>query len=613
MPRLLTHCTRLMLVLLVGGFAIATSAIADDPPRIKVLLSSPQGLIDDIQYLVVDLAQEKKQWDDNIRPSIEIFLLGVDYNKPLRWDLLVNNEGANQKSGYRYQPSIPINRDGAELRTFIKDNLNPIGINERQRKRDYYMLTGDVFEGWMRIVDKTKKDYACIAAKGYEGDIPENMPHPSQSHAELLKQGYDIALDLSNSPEFNDLRKSQADSLLAFMMKDVAPKANESAAAFELRKLSQQQKYEQLHRVYVEGEHLTVGLRTSREKRQTVAEFDLRALPETPLAEYVQTMGAEPSRFDVLEMPEDPVVGMRVNFPFDDFRRAQLTQWYPAALKAAQGSIETSDRFKANEKGPAKEVAQRFFDMLIAGDPLGKLDLFTDVRVGANGKHVFVSGVVAHNGKAADEIVKLLPQVQEGWKVQMDQETVGGTAIHYVDVSANVPQSINDFFGPSGKVYVATNANTVWVAGGDNSLDLLKEAIDKVGAADQQRELGVQVVSAVADNAPVTFFDLKLHAAPLINFSSAFGKETGLSLTKSITIKPPGGAAGASGQGRTNLQPIDPEEMREIVRKALIDIDDRVTGVISRTGDNVAGRMTLDAGILRAVGKIAAKIAKDNL
>ena len=53
--------------------------------------------------------------------------------------------------------------------------------------------------------------------------------------------------------------------------------------------------------------------------------------------------------------------------------------------------------------------------------------------------------------------------------------------------------------------------------------------------------------------------------------------------------------------------------MREIIRKSLIDIDDRVTGVISRTDDHISGRMTFAPGILRSLGKIVAKIAKDNL
>lgn len=614
MRRSLPRIMSLALTLSAFWFPAGTAVQAeDDPPRIKLMLSSSQSLIDDLEYLVVDLAQEKKQWGDNILPSIEIFLLGVDYKMPLRWDVLVNNEGPDEKSGYRYQPSIPIDRGGKELVTFIKENLVPIGIMPRQKRRGYYQLTGDVFEGWMRIVDSVRKDYACIAAKGYEGDIPEGMPHPSETHKHLLEMGYDISLELANTPAHTELRKAQADDLLAYMMRDVARKPDESQAAFELRKLSQQQKYEQLHRVYVEAERLTIGWSTKAEDKRGEAEFGLEALAGTDLEAYLKTMGAEPSRFEPVEMDKDPVLGLRINFPFDDFRRQQLNQWYPVALAAAQGAIDTSERFSAAEKGPAKEVARLFFDMLIAGDPLGRLDLFTDITVGASGKHVLLSGVVATDGKAADEIVKLLPQVQSGWKIVMDMETVGDTAIHLVDVAADVPRSLNDFFGPSGKVYVGTSPSMVWIAGGDGSLEMLKTAIEKVGTGEQTGQQRVQVVSAVSAEAPVKFVDLKMRAAPLVAFSNEFSKETGLSLTKSITIKPPGGAAGATGEGRGNLQPIDPEEMREIIRKSLIDIDDRITGVITRNDERINGRMTFAPGILRSAGKIIAKIAKDNL
>ncbi|MGE3999662.1 MAG: hypothetical protein AB7I48_05555 [Planctomycetaceae bacterium] len=604
----------LLLALSVLGLVPAPSAhAAEAPPRIKMLLSSSQGLIDDLEYLVVDLAQEKKQWEDNILPSIEIFLLGIDYKLPLRWDVLVNNEGQDEKSGYRYQPQIPIDRGGMELQTFIKDHLVPIGIIPRQKKRGYYQLTGDVFEGWMRIVDDARKDYACIAAKGYESDIPDGMPHPSVSHEQLLGMGYDISLELANTPAFSALRLEQANDLLAFMMKDVARKPDETQADFDLRKLSQQQKYEQLHRVYVEAEHFTIGWNTQEADQRGEAEFALDALAGTDLAAYLQTMGAEASRFDALEMDKDPVLGLRINFPFDDFRRKQLKLWYPVALASAEGSIDTSKRFSDAEKGPAKKMAKLFFDMLIAGDPLGRLDLFTDVTAGSSGKHVMLSGVVATNGKAADEIVKLLPQVQAGWKIQMDLETLGDTVIHMVDVTADIPEAINNFFGPSGRVYVATSPTTVWIAGGEGSLEILKTAIETVGSGEQAGGQRVQVVSAVSAEAPVKFVDLKLHAAPLIGFSNELSKETGLSLTKSINIKPPGGAAGATGEGRGNLQPIDPEEMREIIRKSLVDIDDRITGIITRTDDHIAGRMTFAPGILRSAGKIIAKIAKDNL
>ncbi len=640
---MLPSLQRISLALFVIGFSVASPARAQDQPRIKGLLASPQAVLDDLEFLVVDLAKEKKQWQQNVLPSIEIFLLGVDYNKPLRWDILVNNDGPDEKSGYRFQPSIPLDRGGKGLRTFIKENLVPIGIEPRLKKRGYYQLTGDVFEGWMRIVDKKRKDYACIAAKDHADDIPADMPYPGDSHKELLSAGYDVALDLVNTADQTELRKSQADDLLNFFMKNVKRKPKESQATFDLRSLSQRHTFEQLHRIYVEAERFTIGWVTNESEPQGEAEFELRALPDTGLQKYLESMGTQPSRFAALEMPEDPVLGLRLNLPFDDFRREQLDAWYPVARAAAQGGIDTSERFTDSERGPAKQATDLLFDMLSAGNPLGRLDLFADITVADTGKHALVVGVVVADGKAADEIVKLLPQVREGWKVEMETDTVGDTAIHKIDVSAKLPKAMLTFFGESGLAYVATSPTTVWIAGGDGSLELLKASITAVGngasengdggddgsedgavndEADgdgptpeqtETEQEGVEVTSAADTVASGKFVDLKLQAGPLITFANDLSKETGLSLADSINIKPPGGAAGTSGQGRPSMQPIDPAEIREIIRKALIGIDDRVTGVISRTDDHISGRMTFAPGILRSFGKIIAKIAKDNL
>ena len=129
MPPSLQRITLITLTLFVGCLSLGSAAHAEklsqteEKPRIKALLSSPQGLLDDLKYLIVDLAKEKRQWEENIQPTIEIFLFGVDYNKPLRWDVLVNNQGPDETSGYRFQPSIPLEPGPRGLKRFRKNNL----------------------------------------------------------------------------------------------------------------------------------------------------------------------------------------------------------------------------------------------------------------------------------------------------------------------------------------------------------------------------------------------------------------------------------------------------------------------------------------------------------
>jgi hypothetical protein len=399
------------------------------------------------------------------------------------------------------------------------------------------------------------------------------------------------------------LRRLQADDLLTHFMKNVQRKPDETQAEFDFRKVSQRQKYEQMHRLYVEAQTMTIGWTTDVANKRGEAEFVVQALPETSLHSYLATLGTEPSRFTALEMPQDPVLGLRVNLPVDDFRRKQLDEWYPLAREAAKTNIDSSEDFTAAQKDPAKQATDRLFDMLIAGQELGRIDLFVEITAAGTSHHTLVGGIRTSNGKSADEIIKLLPQLQEGWKVQMDAETVGDTAIHTIDASANIGKALTDFFGPSGLAHVGTSPDVVWIAVGEGSLEKLKAAITRVAES----------AGGGAAAAPETFVELTMQAGPLIAFSDDLAVETGFSLTDSITIKPPAGPTGTTGEGRSGLQPIDPKEMRDIIRRSLTNIQDRVTGVIRRQEDSITGKMTFDPGVLRSVGKIIAKVAEDNL
>jgi hypothetical protein len=358
-----------------------------------------------------------------------------------------------------------------------------------------------------------------------------------------------------------------------------------------------------MHRLYVEAQEFTIGWTTDVPNKRGEAEFVLRGLPETGLHSYLATMGAEPGHFASLEMPQDPVLGLRVNIPLDEFRRKQLEEWYPLAREAAKSSIDTSEDFTAAQKAPTKQATDLLFDMLIGGQELGRIDLYAEITKAGSAHHTLVGGIRTANGKTADEIVKLLPQIQEGWKVEMDAETVGDTAVHKVDASADIGKALTDFFGPSGVAYVGTSPDAVWIAVGEGSLEKLKAAITRVAEG----------AGGGAATEPATFVELTMQAGPLIAFSDDLAVETGFSLTDSINIKPPAGPTGTTGEGRSGLQPIDPKEMRDIIRRSLTNIQDRVTGVVRRQDDYITGKMTFDPGVLRSVGKIIAKVAEDNL
>jgi hypothetical protein len=580
---------------LCAGLLAPLKATADDAPkpRVKLYMASAERVLADLEWIIADLAKEKTQWDNNIFPSLDIFLFGVDRNLPIRFDAMIGGEdpGAVNPGAYRYAPCIPIDRDGKDLRTFIQQNLVPIGINVRQRSRGgYYSLNG-VYDGWMRMVE----EYACIGT--YESDVPKDMPHPELSHQRLVEADYDLAVELENTAEQTQER-AEAFAVFEQNLVDATKREeDESEAAFAMRKAAAEHNLERIGAVYRDAQRVTFGWITDVEKQSSRGDLYGAGLPDTDLAKLIDMLSVEHSRFSVLPMSEDPALGVQINFPFDDFLKEQLTESYELYRPVAHEKIDEAEMFTSEEKQPAKQVSDLLIDMLTEGIDVGRLDLYIDMTKAEGGPHVIVAGVRAADGKKADEIVKLIPQAFSDWKAELDIETVEETAIHKLDLSGDLPQALIDTFGDSGMIYIGTSADLVWIAGGEGSLDLLKETITKVHQDEPPAEISN------------VFGEFKVHVHTLLKLQDSLATEMGWSPFGSIELQPRRPAAGDG----TALQPIDPAEIRGIATRATADIDDRMSGQVRRVDDHVEGEVDVAPGVLRALGKIVAKIAADNL
>ncbi len=589
----------------LGGPLLCVSARAvnaADPPRLRTFVASGDRLLEDLQFLTVDLAQENKQWSDNIYPSIDIFLVGVETREPIRFDILM---GANNGQGWRYQPSIPI----ANLKTFIEENLQPIGIDAKRKDRrgTFYELSGGVYDGGMRIVEEDKSIYACIAAKGFEeDDIPKEMLHPSATHQTLVDRGFDIAAELLNDAEQMEQRDQDFLVFQQSSLAQVKKRPDETKEVFALRELSARQQLEVLHRAYVEAEQATVGWTTDVAEQAGRGDFFLSALGETSLAEYLMQLAAEPSRFAALARPSEAVVTLRVNMAIDEFRQKQQRVWYETARPVLTEKIAAMESRTDAEKAALQKIATQVFDIFVAGIELGKLDLIADISTQDSGLHTLLIAVEAKDAKAVDAIVKLLPEAHADWSVETEIEQIGDVAIHKVDVSKDTVKSLVDFFGDSGAVYVGTSPSTVWVAAGDKSLETLRSSIETVANTEDPPASAGMII------------DLKLHALPLVSLADSYINETGFDLVESLNLQAARPDAEEKGEkdgpiGAGGLKPIEPAELRAIAIKALQDIDDSISIELQRIEDHIEGSVVMAPGPLRTIGKVIAKVAADNL
>ena len=123
----------------------------------------------------------------------------------------------------------------------------------------------------------------------------------------------------------------------------------------------------------------------------------------------------------------------------------------------------------------------------------------------------------------------------------------------------------------------------------------------------------VDAAEAPGEVSPV-FGEFKVHVHTLLKLYDSLAVEMGWNPVGKIEVKPQGIRPGVGGgEGGTGLQPIDPAEMRDIATRATADIDDRMSGIARRVDKHAEGEILVAPGVLRAVGKIVAKIAADNL
>src|SRR5690606_4264293 len=208
-----------------------------------------------------------------------------------------------------------------------------------------------------------------------------------------------------------------------------------------------EQNLERIGALYRDARRITFGWITDVEKQSSRADLYGEGLPDTDLAKLIEMLAAEHSRFAVLPMPEDPAAAVRINLPFDEFLKGQLSESYKLYRPVAHEKIDASETFTSEEKAPAKQISDLLIDMLTEGIELGRIDLAIDMTRTTAGPHVIVVGIRAADGKKADEIVKLIPQAFDAWKAEMDVETVEETAIHTLDLSGDLPQALIDTFG----------------------------------------------------------------------------------------------------------------------------------------------------------------------
>lgn len=592
---------------LCAATGIGSAAWAEEPAKLQVGLRSSNGLIQDMEYLTVKLAKQKAVYDKDILPNIEIFLVGVNPELPVSMSVLFTGN-KESKTGQRRMLQVPVDLLRED---FIDGNLVPIGIDaERDRKdKTLYELTGDAYEGWMRV--KGNKSYASISE--LQEDVPAEIVTPDVTLNGLFTKGHDFAVYSLNTEAEAKVRAAAALKIKEIKLADLKKNTDESQEAFDLRKLVLSQQADKLGLLFAESLLLEAGWTTDEAKHLAFGQSHWTARPNTNLAKWITQLGSSKSHFSSLSGTEKSVLTARVLIPTYGDNAIRMKEVYKQTPIVLKQKIEANNDLNAEEKTARIGVTEAAIEALSNSLEVGALDLFVDIAPSEGKFHSFVLGARSADVRASIEtLVGHLGKVRTGWSSKINIETVGETKFHSFTVS-KTPQSLLDFYGGDGTVYVAAGPDFVGFASGVGSLEVLKNLVEQATSGEKKT--------------PESFVDVRFHALESLDLAHAFLQEKDFNLLNLMqnngiqrgtpepkTKDTPKGKkpVGKAGKNDT-MSTLKNFEWQKTAIEAMRGTDDLVTIQLKLTQGAIDGEAKVSEGVLTALGAVIAKFAKENL
>jgi hypothetical protein len=598
-----------LLLFLAFAVSISESTQAEGPAappseagRVVAGLGNTQQLFDDLEYMVVKLAGRETVWVNNIFPNLDIFVIGVSDDRPVRFDLVID-----PAHGRRVQGIIPV----ADLRDFLDDNLDPIGIVPRRDRgdRNLYRLSGEVYDGWMRYFESYAIFFPDEAFPSPDL-LPKDLSGLLKQHDRVAADGYTAFAHLVNESGSVEGRKSAFNKIRSSALEKVKKKPEESQETFDLREAWITQQLQLLEQWFSEAAEIKGGLAVDREKGLANSSLHFAALPGTPLAENINQVSQQASRFQTVDAPEDAVLKLRVNFPIDQERIQGYREIYRLTRPVLKERIQEGQHGTDAEKQARGEIVDLMLDVFDQSADFGRIDLMLNIFPTGDA-HSIVLGVRATGQEKITEIVNKLPAAVEGWSVENAIAEAGGVTIHKVSLGEDVPTSISDFYGNSAVVYLAAGDEEFWLSGGENGLENLQATLATVQSAGD-----------VASNDELLSMTMKV--GPILETLHRYSQEDDRKLLDPLQereglfrSRPEGADEEESENDRPTSRTrsaLQGFEWQQTAIDALKGHDDRVFVLVKKTEENVVsapGRAHV--GLLRAVGALIAKFAEENL
>lgn len=337
----------------------------------------------------------------------------------------------------------------------------------------------------------------------------DNLPADPKQLLEGLYETYDVAVRANVQSVPAELRQMFLSEIKEGFNRTVASEQDET------KRRAQQELggrvIDKIVRFADEADQLTVGWGTDRTEAKTYLDFSATAVAGTPLAAEIESAVTMKSEFEGFLIP-----GAAATFHFtapvlkDDIEQTVLM--LKAAREKALEEIDKDDDLPSDEaRAMAKEIVGSLMDVVQKTIEAGKLNGGAALLLGPQSINFVAGGFVA-DGKAVEKDLKRLVELAKqskdnpGIEVKFDAAAHGGVTLHTIEVP--VPASEKEarkILGEKLVVVLGTGATSVYVAFGDESLDLLKQVIDSSAAAD-------------GDASPLT---LNVALGPILEFAAS--------------------------------------------------------------------------------------------
>ena len=590
-------------VAMLTAVGFGSALMAEEPAKLHSGLKSADGLIQDMEYLTSKLAKQPGVFNKNIKPNIEIFLIGVNPKLPVGMSLLFTEE-----TGQRNLMQIPVEilKDD-----FIDGNLDPIGIVADKDRKDktLYVLSGGVHDGWMRAPGNNK--YASISK--VKADVPEGVVTPDVTLKSLFDKGHDFAVYSSNTDAEAKTRTAAFKKLEENRISALKKKPDETQEAFDLRKLILKQRMESTGQLFSETQLIEGGWSTDEANHVGVGQLHWTALPNTDFSKWVTKLEGEKSHFASLSSSDKSIFTARVLMPVTDKNLANLKEVYQHSPTVLKQKIEADTALTPEEKVARVGAVDAGMEALNRSLDIGTIDVFLDIAPSEGPHHSYVLGMRSADNRAQIEaLVGHLGKVRTGWSSKVGLETIGETKFHSFTV-VNPPKAMLDFYGGDGTVYVAAGPDFIGFSTGVGSLDVLKKLAEQATTGEKK--------------ALDAFVDVRFHAAKSLEVTHAFMKEKDFDLLQimqnlglqklSSEAKPveqgDSERRPAGGAASNKLSALKNFDWQQTAIDAMSGSDDLITIQMKLVKGAIDSEMKTNEGVLTGVGAVISKFAKENL